>query len=758
MIHTQMPELKRKINVVVAGHDQKFWMPIQRVLERSDKFEFREDFWQGHDQHDTEHSRRCLDWADVIMAEWTMGNAVWYSRHKKPHQRLISRLHLQERNTPFPGKLQMDNVEQIVFVGEHIQRECIQRFGIPPEKTCVVSNFVDFERYNLPKKPGHEFNLGMVGVVPMRKRLDRAVDLLGRLLETDSRYCLHVKGPRPDSYSWLWARTAEREYYLELWARIKTLKYANRVIFHPPGNDVPEWFQNIGFILSPSDFESFHMAVPEGMSSGTIPVVWDWDGAADIYRMLRPVRCVEEAASLVLSSNQSTAGRVMAEQSRSYVRKNFDLAVTVRHWSHLLTGSHDTSSEIQAFDEVRRVLVVWAIDNWETFHRKEMIAALANNLVGTAKVLVVEPGDDPDELIRRGWETEETLGQDQQKRCALVGSNVWKVRIIVPGVGKKIARSMQIEKYGQIKSGGLLLQFVEDFFGPGTDLLHWIYKPNQTERLARGLRDNFIYEVYDDYTRDFATGRLLHEVEAREHEACKNAKWVFFTAKELAERKQEHCSRFSTIGNGVNFEAFERYRIDGVEPETDTARKSVGYLGNLSDFFDWDLMLHVATALPDVDFHFHGPIESCRLSHKAGVIESLKGLPNTQFSGRVTRDQGAAAIARYDALVIPFVVNEAMHAVNPLKLWEYLAAGKPVLSSRMRAIEQYGDLVLFPDTPEEWVEFTRRAIDKPPEPSLREASIAAARAVSWDSVTRGHAETVKGILEALASGRPSKAV
>ena len=139
---------KSKIKVVVCGHDQKFWKPIQRELEKTNRFEFREDHWQGHDEHDLTKSKQCVEWADVIMAEWTMGNAVWYSKNKKKHQRLITRLHLQERNTPFPGKLKIDNVEQIVFVGKHIQEEVAEKFSIPAHKTSVISNFVDYQRYS----------------------------------------------------------------------------------------------------------------------------------------------------------------------------------------------------------------------------------------------------------------------------------------------------------------------------------------------------------------------------------------------------------------------------------------------------------------------------------------------------------------------------------------------------------------------------------------------------------------------------------
>lgn len=734
---------KSKIKVVVCGHDQKFWKPIQRELEKTNRFEFREDHWQGHDEHDLTKSKQCVEWADVIMAEWTMGNAVWYSKNKKKHQRLITRLHLQERNTPFPGKLKIDNVEQIVFVGKHIQEEVAEKFSIPAHKTSVISNFVDYQRYSQNKNPGAQFNLGIVGVVPMRKRLDLAVDLLERLLKADSRYCLHIKGPNPESYGWLWARTEEREYYQNLWARIRSTAYANRIIFHPAGDDVQDWFKNIGYLLSPSDFESFHMAVPEGLSSGTIPVVWNWEGAADIYRLLKPVDTIEEAEEWVLKMNHSVVGWCMAQQSKTYVKENFDINTTVSQWSELLSiAPSDVKQRLSDTGKPRNVLVFWLIDKWETFHRKEMIEALASNLAGNVEILVIEPGEDEHELIRRGWETKESLEQYANNNPQKVAAGIHRVRIVTNHVISKIGKTIGIDKYNQLKSGSRLSELVDNFYGKNTKILHWIYKPNQVERLSDGENDQFIYEIYDEYTRDFATGELVESIKIQEERICKKAKHVFFTAKTLEQRKQDFCTEHSTVSNGVNYDVFETFRVDESLPTTDGLRPSVGYLGNLSDFFDWNLVLEVARSLPDIDFYFHGNIDYQKTEHKKEAVHELLNLSNTVFTGFVTREQGAAAIARYNVLIIPFVVNEAMDAVNPLKLWEYFAAGRPVISTRMKATEHLSEIVYFADSVSQWCQHIEELTENPIEESVRTNQISLAKKNAWSELTKEHASIV----------------
>lgn len=279
-------KLQAKTRVLVAGHDLKFFTLLQRKLEATGQFEFLTDQWQGHNQHNEAQSRALLEQADVIFCEWCLGNLKWYSHNKKPHQRLVARFHAQEVRAPYIGDANWANVEHISFVSEHTRRQALEIFnGFPINKTSVISNYLDESKFTPKKKTGDaRFTLGMIGVAPRSKRLDRAVDLLDALLKEDERYCLRVKGKNPLDYGWLLNRKDELAYYLNIFERINSnprLRY--KVIFDPPGDDVNEWFTMVGFILSPSDFESFHMAIGEGALTGAVPVIWNWDGAAEIW-------------------------------------------------------------------------------------------------------------------------------------------------------------------------------------------------------------------------------------------------------------------------------------------------------------------------------------------------------------------------------------------------------------------------------------------------------------------------------------------
>lgn len=276
------PEDKKKI--LIAGHDLKFAKFIMEAIEAREDLELLVDQWQGHSKHDEEQSHRLLNQADTIFCEWGLGNVVWYSRHKKAGQKLVTRVHAQELKTRHLDQCLQDNIDHYIFVSPYYFELMIAEFSLQREKCKMIFNMVDTELMDKPKLPGAEFHLGMIGDVPQSKRLDRALDIFEKLYAKDKRYKLFVKGKRPEDYPWMHskAKADEMAYYQRQYQRIKDNGWKDNIIFEGFG-PIDEWLQKIGWILSVSDHESFHLAVAEGMASGSSPVVISWNGAEFIY-------------------------------------------------------------------------------------------------------------------------------------------------------------------------------------------------------------------------------------------------------------------------------------------------------------------------------------------------------------------------------------------------------------------------------------------------------------------------------------------
>lgn len=728
--------MKTKICVGVSGHDLKFWWPLQQALEQTGKYEFRQDVWKGHERHDEAKSQEILDWADVLVAEWALANAVWYSRRKKPHQRLFVRFHAQERRTDYPAKIDYSNVERLVFVGPHLLQECVAKFNIPAGISTTIANFVDVDKYRLDKFGGAEHTLGMIGTAPSQKGLGRAVDTLELLLQRDDRYCLRVKGANPASIPWLWARTAEREYYQQVYTRINSGPLRHKVIFDPQGADVHHWLRMVGNILSPSEFESFHMALAEGAASGAAPVVWARRGVAEIYPQFPQVNDAREAAEFIEFVNRSASGQRLRRQAPEIIRSMYDSKMIAAEWDSIL-GSTAPSGEKKNRAAHRSLLVVWAIDNWQTFHRKEMLQALASGLSAKCDVLIIEPGNHLETIEKLGWETPGNVARIAAGELTEEGHNLYRTRLVTGGVPAGMAKASFQASSSDVL--GVLDGLVAAKFPDVEHVMHWVYKPDQAERLGDTRR--FVYEVYDDYAIAFGSGEPNQRVAQQERRILPRAEHVFFTSVPLQERKGKGARNASLVGNGVNFESFARFRLNG---GTRMGRPVAGYLGNLADFFDWELMAGVCEQMPEVDFVFHGQVELGENDARRVIHDRMKSLPNVVFTGRVTRAVGAAAINRYDVLLIPFVVNDAMHAVNPLKLWEYFATGLPVVSSPMDAVKEAPGLLRVANTLDEWIGAIRAAIQEGDE-EIVAARISRAEEHRWERLTFTHAQVIESL-------------
>lgn len=274
----------KPLRVVVAGHDLKFFTRLLDHLRALPGVEVRLDEWAALGSHDPLASRELVDWADVVFCEWCGPVAVWYSRNKRRGQRLIVRLHRFELYAAWPARVDIAAVDQVVCVSPHYAELTRQRTGWPPDKVVVVPNWVDDDAYDRAKLPGARFHLGLVGITPARKRPDLALDVLEELRRRDQRFHLFAKTKMTWDYWWMWRKAAEREHIDGVLRRVQSSPLLRGAVsFDPYGPDVAAWLRRIGFVLSTSDDESFHLAPAEGMASGAVPVLRDWAGVEAIY-------------------------------------------------------------------------------------------------------------------------------------------------------------------------------------------------------------------------------------------------------------------------------------------------------------------------------------------------------------------------------------------------------------------------------------------------------------------------------------------
>jgi glycosyltransferase involved in cell wall biosynthesis len=338
----------KPLKVGIASHDLKFFTRILEHLDTLQGVEVRLDEWSALAEHDESISKDLVSWADVIICEWAGPNLVWYSRNKRAHQRLIVRLHRFELEAGWLTNVDIDAVDQVVCVSPYYAHLTRERTGWPREKIVVVPNWVDIEQFDRPKLAGAPFVLGMIGISPHRKRPDLGVEVLSVLRRHDERFRLAIKSKLPWDYWWIWRRPEERIETEQLMNRLSDDPTVHDAVsFDGFGGDVATWLRRVGWVLSTSDDESFHLAPAEGMASGAVPALLPWPGADSIYDPHWIHADPAAIASNILEVVHSGQWDTQAALARDQVEASFPLTAICDAWAQLLISdaSPDTADE-----------------------------------------------------------------------------------------------------------------------------------------------------------------------------------------------------------------------------------------------------------------------------------------------------------------------------------------------------------------------------------------------------------------------------
>jgi glycosyltransferase involved in cell wall biosynthesis len=154
----------------------------------------------------------------------------------------------------------------------------------------------------------------------------------------------------------------------------------------------------------------------------------------------------------------------------------------------------------------------------------------------------------------------------------------------------------------------------------------------------------------------------------------------------------------------------------------------IGYYGALAEWFDYDLVEHVASARKDWHFVLIG-IDFDGTLHRHGRL--LK-MPNVRWLGEKTYEELPAYLQQFTVATIPFVINEVTKSTSPVKLFEYMAGGKPIVTTDMPECRDCPGVAVARNSAE-YLAMLDRAIDDGQRESHRRLLDQQARANTWES-------------------------
>lgn len=273
----------------------------------------------------------------------------------------------------------------------------------------------------------------------------------------------------------------------------------------------------------------------------------------------------------------------------------------------------------------------------------------------------------------------------------------------------------------------------------------WVYSP-----MALGFADHLrpaatIYDCMDELANFLGAPPALRE---RERQLFGRADLVFTGGHSLYEAKREQHHAVHAFPSSIDAAHFGQARREQGDPpdQAHIPGPRLGFFGVIDERLDIALLDGVAALRPDWQFVMIGPVVKIDPDH-------LPKRPNIHWLGQKSYKELPAYIAGWDLAIMPFARNDATKFISPTKTPEYLAAGRPVVSTSIRdVVRPYGErgLVAIADTPEEFVVAAEGELSRPDRPQWQERVDAFLAGSSWDATWERMHELIAAAIRANA--------
>lgn len=266
------------------------------------------------------------------------------------------------------------------------------------------------------------------------------------------------------------------------------------------------------------------------------------------------------------------------------------------------------------------------------------------------------------------------------------------------------------------------------------NIVFWSYNPMFVEFIGKLNEKLFVFDTVDNwaehtgYTKIMKKKRLL-----RNYQTIADRADVIFTVSEGLKDFYGQLGRTNGvhwIPNGVDFEHFNDPQKSEKENElTKIDKPIIGYLGTIEDRIDLDILSNIARTHKDKELVLCGPVWPV-IKHE--LHKKLGGLNNVRLLGRIKYDDAPSYISRFDVAIIPHKINAFVQSMNPMKMYDYLACGKPTVATPGAGIDLFKGHIYIAKDADDFVKLISKALaeDTPEKQSARKNAV---RGHAWSA-------------------------
>ncbi|ESS15154.1 putative teichuronic acid biosynthesis glycosyltransferase TuaH [Betaproteobacteria bacterium MOLA814] len=254
------------------------------------------------------------------------------------------------------------------------------------------------------------------------------------------------------------------------------------------------------------------------------------------------------------------------------------------------------------------------------------------------------------------------------------------------------------------------------------------------KELRKRLGGKVIFDCMDEHS-GFSTN--THSALNTEHDLIEQADLVITSSAVLENKCQSINPNTIQVKNGTEFDHFHGSKMNGILDHLSNL-PIIGYYGAISDWFDMTIVEYCARQHPDWNFILIG-------STFGADLQSITGLKNVHLLGEIPYNELPGYFAYFDVCIIPFKIIPLTLATNPVKFYEFMSAGKPVVSVDLPELRAYREDCYLAHNSEEFSTQLEQAYKEREDINKIERRIKLAKDNSWDIRVRSILES--GIFE-----------
>jgi glycosyltransferase involved in cell wall biosynthesis len=275
--------------------------------------------------------------------------------------------------------------------------------------------------------------------------------------------------------------------------------------------------------------------------------------------------------------------------------------------------------------------------------------------------------------------------------------------------------------------------------------IQWFYTPMPAPAMIGAFDERaVVYDCMDELSKfRFAPAALVD----RERYLMAQSDVVFAGGFKLSQSKAKYHGNVHFFGCGVDVAHFATARSADVEVPREIAsltKPVVGYYGVIDERIDYDLLRSLAESIPEAELVMVGPVV------KVDPAELPQGR-NIHWLGQRQYAELPAHVKGFDVCLMPFAINEATEYINPTKTLEYMAAGKPIVSTAVSdVVHNFTPVVAVAHSHAQFAEAVRSAIQSPDQ-ELIARGLEQAKSNSWESIVSRMERIIRDAIRARES-------